>query len=334
MNGNKDLIKKDFAAAEKELNVLYDLCKEQNLSSEEMKFLLEPLRKIIFKNWLSRNFRRMFILLIVILVLYSIVQIDTVAWHLSAVGRIGMIYILPYWNWEKLMNEKCLFYGHKTEDNVKHFDCTLCESIDSIAVEKNIDPELLSDVYLDINVPVLLSDGLKSWPVYDMVNLTQIILTNDILSKSYPCELSTNMLSSTRDVSQILKRTYKFNKWFLHFQNCEMDAVKAFRVLTPRPQFLKPEISPIQYSWLLMSKNYKFPDYKTITLKEKITVIGQIIGSNYVRLIPRKNCYKKCPIIELNLQKNEVLVFGNLWDLKYKPSDDDEVNIAIILEAN
>lgn len=323
---------KDFLALEKDLCQLHEMLKENNYTPKEIQEFLRPLRFMAYKGYFYRYLRIFLFLLLIFIIGYYLVKVDFISWQLSAVGRIVMIKILPYWNWQKMAGTKCLINGYQEINEIKQFDCQLCESIDEISVEENIDPEILSDIYLDINVPVLISDGGKNWPPFSIQNLTDKILKNNILSTSYPCDVATNIQSTTLDVSDLLTRSKKFKKYFLHFRNCELNAMKAFRTFTPRPYFLKPEISPIQYSWILISQNYSFPKHKIINLSEKVTVVGQIDGSTHIRVIPRKNCYELCPTIEITLNKGEFIVFGTLWDFEYKPLKNSN-NIAVILEA-
>ncbi|GLV36852.1 uncharacterized protein CBL_02313 [Carabus blaptoides fortunei] len=324
----------EILAIEKELCSFYEYCKESGFTEEEMRSICKPLTTMIRKALIIRYLKYFLCIVIYIMLFYFLIQNDRVSWHLSAIGRILMIKLLPYWNWEKLANEKCLIPNYMYTAPKPTLDCTLCEAITTISIENNVDPYELSELYIDVNVPVIISDGLLNWPYFhdQSFNLTEILLSDNILSNTIPCELSTNMFSSLAYVDTILKQSLKFKKWFFHFQNCDFRAVKQFRMVSPRPYFLKAEISPVQYNWLLMSANYESPKFKPIALKERITVIGQIQGSNVIRLTPRLNCADECPLLQIELLDGEALVLTSMWDLEYKPNP-DKFNVAIILES-
>lgn len=324
----------EVLAIEKELCSFYEYCKEIGFTEEEMREICKPLTSMIRKALIIRYLKYFLCIVICIVLLYFLAQNDRVSWHLSAVGRILMIKLLPYWNWEKLSNEKCLIPNYMYTMPKPTLDCTLCEATTSISIENNVDPYELSEFYIDVNVPVVISDGLLNWPHFhdQSFNLTEVILSDKILSNTIPCELSTNMFSSLDYVNVIIKQSLKFKRWFFHFQNCDFAAVKQFRMISPRPYFFKAEISPVQYNWLLMSANYESPKFKPIALKERITVIGQIQGSNFIRLTPRLNCANECPILQAELLEGEALVITTMWDLEYKPNP-EKSNVAIILES-
>lgn len=330
----------ELKTVEKELCSFYEYCKMNSFSKEEMEEICKPLHLLIRKSLLMRYIRYITYFVLISSFLYYICISETILWNLSAIGRVFMVKLLPFWNWEKLSNQKCLINNFLREPEpilAPKFDCTLCEAIDDIPTTTNIDPYVLSEIYLDLNIPVVITDGLKNYPHIDNANhfnLSEDILSDETLATSVPCELSTNMLpTSNYKMSDIIAKPVKFKKWFLHFQNCDFNAVKQFRILAPRPYFLRPEIIPIQYSWLLMSDNYQVSKYKKLELVDKIAVFAQMNGSNYIRLIPRLNCADECPILEMELQHNEAIVFTSLWDLEYKPNHISR-NIAVVLETH
>lgn len=321
---------------EKELGSFYEYCEASGFTKEEMDEICKPLTSILTKSKL----RDYAINVLILATLFGLIYLftDTISWNICAVGRLIMVRLLPFLNWEKFSNEKCLlpnyFLTSSPTSGPRHFDCNLCEGIEAIPREVDVDPDKLSELYLDVNVPVIVKDGLRNYPSNKFeFNLTEAILFDPKLRSSYPCDVASNILDTSADVATILLKSYTFKKWFFHFQNCAISAVKQFRVYAPRPYFLRPEILPVQYSWLLMSAYYKAGKYKKIELLEKIAVFGQIEGSNFVRLTPRLNCIEECPTLEVELRKNEAIVFNSLWDLTYKPNHSTQ-NIAVILETH
>lgn len=318
-----------------DLKLFLDFCKENHLTDEEILKVCEPLINTIKRNSIAYYLRYLIILLLIIIIFYYLTYFEFVSWNLSAIGRIVLIQLLPYWDWRHLKNDQCFldnFIKPKIENSELSFDCVFCEAINKIYVESEIDPTVLNEHFIQLHKPVILTDSLKDWPIFENPHLF-FNIKDTLFKDSVPCKLSTNIHNGPITIKRILQKTEEFDEYFLHFQNCDFDATKAFRVITPRPGFLPAEISPIQYNWLMISKNYNVTNYKLINLKEPIAVIAQASGSNFFRLVPRQNCEIDCPTINIKLLPHEVLIFTSLWDLEYRPNDIGE-NIAVILEMH
>lgn len=121
--------------------------------------------------------------------------------------------------------------------------------------------------------------------------------------------------------------------WFVHFQNCDIRAVKAFRVLAPRPYFLSPHIPPSHFNWLLLSRNYDTHRYKYLELDIGLVIMSQLKGKNYIQLKPRSPCENDCNTLKFELLEGETLILGNsLWEFEYLPGKGE--NIAMITETD
>lgn len=102
---------KDRRDLEKRLLDFFELCTAKQLNRYEILAIAWPL------YW---HFNRGFILNIVkvILAIYTgIVLVNhfpLINWNLSAIFRLALVKILPYWNWTHLYDEKCLvsFYNN------------------------------------------------------------------------------------------------------------------------------------------------------------------------------------------------------------------------------
>lgn len=204
-------------------------------------------------------------------------------------------------------------------------DCTFCEAIEKVPAvdlrDENTETEylknshhvdssnfeftsrLIQEKYLNLDIPVILTDDENQigqhWPKFrEIQNLTKFfnVFSNfydeEFLS-SRPCYLKSNVLKNEETVEEIFSKIHdqNFASFFAHFQNCDFEtSVKKFRKFAPRPKFLVDDLSPVQYSWVLMSKNYNVSKFKKIQLRDKITVIGQVLGWNIFRLVALKNC--------------------------------------------
>ncbi|KAF5272008.1 hypothetical protein FQR65_LT04989 [Abscondita terminalis] len=293
-----------------ELIALFEYCQRANLTRDDMSSMCQPLCEAVTRARLKRNLLRALTLTALLAsAYYCVTTFDTISWHASAVARIALIKTLPVWDWQHLKTQKCLVPGLNPPPQTPELECTLCEALDHIpTVKSNANPDHLKQRYLDLHTPVIIPEALTNWTK---------VSVQSVFYKTAPCKLSTNVLSGFATTARVLTTLKDFDRYFVHFQNCDQDAVKAFRLFAPKPRFVSVELSPVRYSWLLMSRNYNVTHYKKIELKESITLFGQVRGSNYVRLIPRLNCEDACPLVEMQLYDGEALLFTSMWDLDY-----------------
>lgn len=318
-----------FEQFNNEINALFNELKLQNFSEKDINnFFKKHLLKE--RKW-SKCQISVIVFVIFIFLLYLLSYFETISWHLSAIGRIFLIKLLPYWDWTSWKNAQCLInQPFNTETKETLFNCNLCENINKIDAYETIDEIVLSQKYIELDVPIILKSGLEFWP--KDVDFLYDLNSEDAFHNSYPCSLSTNTQKSESTFGKILENIQLFDNFFVHFQNCELEAMKTFRKYTYRPSFLPNIYSPVTYNWLLWSKNYNTSKFKPIDLIEKITLIGQITGRTYIKLLPRKNCESVCSILEIILEKGESLILTSLWNLEYKAYENGE-NIAVILEV-
>lgn len=326
----------ELSAVDRDLCSFYDFCKENNLTAEEIRRVCEPLSAELKKTNIYLYVKYVSFVVLLSSAAYLLLQVETVAWHATALGRIAMVNILPFWNWQTLFAEKCLIAGAKIDESTDRHDCIFCEAVEDVPFETDVDPIALKQLYLDVNVPVVLVDGDTPFR-REGFNLTEEILTDGILSSSFPCDLSTNTMSRAAPVGTVVKQALRFNKWFVHFRICQLDAAKSFRLIVPRPRFLPVEISPVRQSWLLLSRAYNSPTFKLINLTEKIAAVIQVSGTHRFQLTPADGCSDVCSVLEVTLSEGQVLILGPLWQLRYKPGSGEDAtknyNAAVVLEA-
>ncbi|EFA05643.1 uncharacterized protein LOC103313479 [Tribolium castaneum] len=309
-----------------EITDLYKSLKDNNYTDDEIRKIFAPLAPKT-PNKLSTAL--ILTSLATLALLYFATYFETISWHLSALGRIFLIKLLPLWDWTSLKNEKCLIWkpSTTTTPEITNFNCALCESIQVVDVYDEISQETLKNRYLDVDVPVIIR---QSWP--KMADFFETLVKTAAIADSHPCSLATNIYNGVTSVKNLVSKTQLFDRFFLHFQNCEFGAVKQFRGFTPRPAFLPPELSPVQYNWLLWSRDYNMSQFKAIGLVDKVAVVGQIAGANFIRLVPRGNCEGECPQIGVKLQEGESIVLAGLWNLEYRSEVGE--NLAAILEMH
>lgn len=312
-----------FKQFNEEINDFYKYLKDNKYTDAEIRKIFAPLSP-------EKKFKLATTViaasLITFAILYFATYFETISWHFSALGRILLIKILPFWDWTSLKNQQCLISKPSTTTQEITFNCDLCENIHQIDVYDTISPETLKNRYIDIEVPVIIK---KSW---SKMNFPGILTENTAFADSKPCNVGTNIHTGDTNVRNLITKTELFNSFFIHFQNCDFGAVKQFRGFTPRPDFLPPELSPVQYNWLLWSRNYNVSKFKMLGLVDKIAVVGQISGGNFLKLIPRNNCEGECSQIEIRLNEGETMILSSLWNLEYRP--DLGENLAAILELH
>lgn len=181
----------------------------------------------------------------------------------------------------------------------------------------------LKSTYLNRGHPVVLEEHpltSRHSSLYDYMesvkNLTHLINSN-------PCNLQTSLVTGSHftSLNALFELTTKtFDGWFLHFRNCDFDAVKASRALEEQPYFLASHLKPFSSSWILMSNSYKVIKPKKLLVKH-LVVVKQIIGSIDVLIAPKTSCKDSCKDFLLQLAAGYTIVFsGELWDFFYIPS--------------
>nr|XP_022899734.1 uncharacterized protein LOC111413109 isoform X2 [Onthophagus taurus] len=314
---------------EKDLNEFYQFCKENRLSEKEIAQICKPLSERVnnfpFKGYVLK-------ITLILLILYLLSYLELFSWIYSAIGRLFLIELLPYWNWQVLQSEKCLISNSKPQNQKNTKDCSFCEYLETIDVIDSFEIDLIYENYIKLNKPVILENGLENWNIPNLNStLFDRILSDKVIAKSYPCKFSSNLYFKDDTLSESLKNYKNHRIYFMHFQNCQYDAVKAMRKYFPRPNFLVPEIYPTQYSWLVKSKNYKIEKYKELFFDDSIIIVGQLEGGVEVMLHP-ETCENDCPTLKINLIKGEVLIFTNFWRFAYLPNGDGD-NLQVILET-
>lgn len=262
-------------------------------------------------------------------ILYLLTYIDTIHWNLSAIGRIALIKLLPLFDWRHMKNKQCLVEKYSDVPVGIFFNCDLCENIKTIDIRDSLEEDILEERFINLDGPVVLTGGLEHWP-RNATFINELLMDVDF-SNSFPCKLSSNIVKDVTTAAEIMTKAKHFDEFFLHFQNCEQDAMRALRKFTFRPDNLPASYSPSTYNWIIWNRNYNTTGYKAVDLVEKLTVFGQIVGSTNIKLLPRSNCEQSCSILNFPLLQGEMLIFTSLWDLEYKCNETSE-NLAVVIE--
>lgn len=146
------------------------------------------------------------------------------------------------------------------------------------------------------------------------------------LKRSIPCNTVTNLLpirNEPLNLGRLLDQTAKIGtkEWFLHFRNCEFEAVRASRAIFPQkhnPYFMSNHLPPFRSSWILMSNQYNALNEKRLPVKDLVFVF-QLNGVLTGRLVVQKKCTFYCANQDFQLNAGETLIFNaEMWDLFYQ----------------
>lgn len=136
----------------------------------------------------------------------------------------------------------------------------------------------------------------------------QLYLENERLMETVPCALTSNLRTGSSDLAAFLRRVHspEVGKWFVHWQNCDINAVKVLRKYYQRPYFLSSTVSPAHFNWVLMSSDYNSPSYKKVELDSGLIALAQLRGATQLRLTPINPCNSSCPELIADLHQGEM----------------------------
>lgn len=181
----------------------------------------------------------------------------------------------------------------------------------------------LHAIYLVRDHPVIISDSHDVHKVPE--DFIAFLKTLQHLSQSIPCNTVTNLLQIRNEqlnLKRFLDQTRKIGtkEWFLHFRNCEFEAVKASRAIFPQkytPYFMSNHLPPFHSSWILMSNQYKLLNEKRLPVKDLVFVF-QLKGNLMGQLVVQKKCKFYCANQNFRLNAGETLIFNaEMWDFFY-----------------
>lgn len=341
--------KKSITILNKEIEVILA---QSDGAEETIKHLKKDFQRLFIRRFVQFFvFLALFSAAVCLLVYY----VPSLNWNASAIGRIALIkLILPTYNWQHLYDSRCLIEMapiHRIEkseqfenyDEFKDQYCTVCENLGNIqsvvvqiislliyvsiadAIDRisNTSFGNLHDIYLVRDHPVIVSDSHNADDVPE--DFVEFLQSFPQLKYSMPCNIATNLLQIRNrqpNLKNIFQQTKRIGtkEWFLHFRNCEFEAVKASRGVFPhkyRPYFLSNHLPPFYSSWVLISKQYKIMDEMRLLLKDLVFVF-QLKGKLTGRLFVQEQCKFFCDNQDFQLNAGETLIFNaEMWDFYY-----------------
>ncbi|XP_050324833.1 uncharacterized protein LOC126756063 [Bactrocera neohumeralis] len=340
-----------MATLEQEFVDFFAECKQQGFSAAEMRAICQPL--------LQRRSNRCSAVACVVLAIFGALCLlynwcDEFSWFVSAIGRLLLIQVLPYWDWTPLYNSRCLIErkvdkvdGGSVAPTTKiparyeteAGNCVLCETLERIPTTTNITFSTLESMYLERGWPVIVTDSHQPRTLNTLLN--QMYNSSSDFLESDPCDVATNlMLKKLFNLELALEKikhtTPTHNKWFLQLRNCQRRAVKASRRFVTRPYYYPLHLEPFYSSWALLSQNYAYAEFNEIYLHGLIFV-QQLNGHFDIRLRPKQPCPNRCPVVNIRLSAGECLVFStDLWIFSYgtETVESKAASVATVLEID
>lgn len=184
--------------------------------------------------------------------------------------------------------------------------------------------ELLQNAYISRDLPVIIGDSHEPWP--NQQNFIEFLQTKPTLLNSKPCNCATNLCTTSKPLklSHFLRQIERemIAEWFLHWRNCDVDAVKATRSIIPaskRPYYIPMHWPPFQSSWLLLSQQFDMMKMKNLLVRDLVVVL-QLKGTIAGELVIQKECSAICSDVIFQLTEGEALIFNSrMWKFFYQP---------------
>uniref|UniRef100_A0A182K5U1 Uncharacterized protein n=1 Tax=Anopheles christyi TaxID=43041 RepID=A0A182K5U1_9DIPT len=344
---------------ESDLNVsfqeLLEAIKKVNPSDSALYDAFAPVRKRI---WRRRCIRWLYGTVCLLAICLAVYYIPWVNWHVTAIGRLIMIKLLPYWDWTPLYRDKCLIAKVKETTAPKKYepiasfpdDCVVCRNFGMVPVRKNVTYETLYRDHLMRNVPIIVSDAYLPWPEHPRYgsDWDRFLLDLEDLLLANPCDFRTNLLfkpsaakapALARMVDLLASNTSAYGNdtargWFVQLRNCGLRTVKKTRTMFEKPYFYATHWEPPYTNWMLLSRAFH-PLAPELTPKMGGLVIAHQMRSQLnVILRPRSECENSCRELSLTLHQQQSLLFSTtLWNFSYLPSDGNETSVTFITET-
>ncbi|XP_063709065.1 uncharacterized protein LOC134837613 [Culicoides brevitarsis] len=333
--------KASLTEIEKDFQNFFQDCSTSGLSKFQLLQVLFPLK---VRKWKNPAIKYGIIGLVIVLVVLVAFYVDFFAWHLAALGRITLGHVRSVWNWEDLYRAKCLISGKmSSKENggsqkmantgIDFKDCAVCENIDKILRISNTSYNFLHDKYLLRSAPVIITDVNHHWTPSQ--TFPSYLLSLPDLTFSHPCELQTNLLFKSTDLRTLLHLASQATEYFLHFRNCDFEAVKASRSFIRKPYFYSPHLEPPYTSWILMSQNYPQNSYKSLSFLN-LVIVQQLQGILEATIEAKDACFEVCGRHHVQLAAGEALVLmSKLWSFKYLPASDvKNLSVTVVTETH
>ncbi|XP_052890009.1 uncharacterized protein LOC128298305 [Anopheles moucheti] len=326
---------------------LLDAIKKVHPSDRALYDAFAPVRKRIWRKWCLRRLSALMCLTAICL---AVCYVPSVNWHVTAIGRLCMIELLPYWDWTPLYRGKCLIAKAKESTTAKQFeptvsfpdDCVVCRNFGMVPVRQNVTYETLYRHHLMRNVPTIVSDVYPSWYEHKRYGADWDSFLNDLeeLLLGNPCDFRTNLLfkpsfAKTSALARMVDLlSDDINRgWFVQLRNCALRTIKKTRTMFLKPYFYATHWEPPYTNWILLSRAFQGSLEMTPNMAG-LVLVHQLRSSLSVILRPRGECENSCRMLSVTLQERQSLLFSTtLWNFSYIPTDGNATSVTFITET-
>uniref|UniRef100_A0A182VY07 Activator of basal transcription 1 n=1 Tax=Anopheles minimus TaxID=112268 RepID=A0A182VY07_9DIPT len=346
------MVESDLSASFQEL---LDAIKKVHPSDRALYDAFAPVRKRIWRKWCLR---KLSVVVCLTVICVTVCYVPSVNWHVTAIGRLLMIEILPYWDWTPLYRGKCLIAKAKEMTAAKQFestivsfpdDCVVCRNFGLVPVRQNVTYESLYRHHLMRNLPTIVSDVYPPWSDHKRYGSDWDNFLNDLeeLLLANPCDFRTNLIfkpsfaktsALARMVDLLADEAAPIGNatnrgWFVQLRNCALRTIKKTRTMFEKPYFYATHWEPPYTNWILLSRAFEGALEMTPNMAG-LVLVHQLRSSLNVILRPRAECENSCQMLRITLQQQQSLLFSTtLWNFSYIPSDGNETSVTFITET-
>ncbi|XP_065186932.1 uncharacterized protein LOC135817637 [Sycon ciliatum] len=256
---------------------------------------------------------------------------------ISAHARLASIQFIPYYDFTKMYNDQCLVNNPLYEEPTQELSCDICkelgDAIESVTAAE-ASPSVIMNDFLDIQVPVVITKALGSWPAVnnklDLDDIYKLYKESKVLRDNFStgphCQI-VGPRDTFEDVLDALGKREDVTSFSAAWQNCEIKAYKEFRKLYRRPDFLPPAAEASQYNTVITSfgKKKEAGEFTSQSLglvqgeNDLAVWIGQVSGELHYTISPVGEC-SKCQTFDVYLGENDFLIVPlDLWEVSYRP---------------
>lgn len=166
---------------------------------------------------------------------------------------------------------------------------------------------------------------------FDFDEFSEALNSSDLIEITNICNLETNLvIKKYASLENAFDKMKADSNYFLHWRNCNFQALKESRKLIAKPYFYPFHLEPYYSSWFLISKTY-YGSKKSLYL-EGLIFVNQLAGRLKLILDPKEGCSEVCIGREVILQEEDSLVFlSEFWNFAYV-TDETEESMTTVLE--
>ncbi|GAU90860.1 hypothetical protein RvY_03220 [Ramazzottius varieornatus] len=272
----------------------------------------------------------------------------------EAIFRIGLIKMLPYWDWTYLRDVPCLIKSRSaaleladasqsngsTSDTIPwHMRCSICEDLTAVIERKGgeLTAFQVGEDFLVEELPLVIRRAFlvdEHSAVGKLDRILRLHLEDETME---PCRFRTNL--KTKKAFQFDSFVRKVTRpdlqlsWFAFWEFCQHHHVKEARSIIPRPAELPLMLEVADSVWFFAAANHSAVTYKQVDFSPTAPVFWftQMLGTSKVRLEPKDSCTEYCHLLETELGPGDgLLMTTELFHLSWLPGGDCQTEVLAL----